>query len=39
MTIKNHFILLLISKTLDCLAGFKIFTKLDLKDIYYYIYI
>ena len=35
MIIKNHLILLLISKTLDCLAGSKIFTKLDLTYAYY----
>jgi len=37
--IKNYFTLPLISKTLDCLVSSKIFAKLDLKDIYYYIYI
>jgi len=37
--IKNYFTLLLINKTLNYLIGFKIFTKLDLKDMYYYIYI
>jgi len=30
-------LLLLINKILDCLVGFKIFIKLDLKDIYCYI--
>jgi len=37
--IKNRLALPLISKTLDHLVNFKIFTKLDLKDVYYYIYI
>ena len=35
MTIKNHFALPLISEILDRLAGFTIFTKLDLKNVYY----
>jgi len=35
VTIKNHLVLLLISKTLDRLAGSKIFTKLDLTHAYY----
>ena len=35
MTIKNRLALLLISKTLDCLAGSKMLTKLDLKDAYH----
>jgi len=39
VTIKNYLILLLISKTLDYLAGSKIFTKLDLINIYYRLYI
>ena len=38
-TIKNYFILLLISEILDCLTGFKIFTKLDLMYAYYRLYI
>jgi len=33
--IKNYLVLLLISKTLDRLVGFRIFTKLDLTYIYY----
>jgi len=33
--IKNRLILLLISKILDRLVGSKIFTKLDLINIYY----
>ena len=37
--IKNCLILLLISEILDCLAGFKIFTKLDLTHIYYRLHI
>jgi len=37
--IKNCLALLLINKTLNYLIGFKIFAKLDLKNIYYYIYI
>ena len=35
MTIKNRLVLPLISKTLDRLAGSKIFTKLDLTHAYY----
>ena len=35
--VKNYYPLPLISKTLDCLNGTKVFTKLDLKDTYYYI--
>jgi len=35
VTIKNCFILPLISKTLDRLVGSKIFTKLDLTHVYY----
>ena len=35
VTIKNRYLLPLISKTLDYLSGAKVFTKLDLKDIYY----
>ncbi|KAF2194014.1 hypothetical protein K469DRAFT_549276, partial [Zopfia rhizophila CBS 207.26] len=34
---KNYFILLLISKTLDCLVNLIRFIKLDFKDTYYYI--
>ncbi|KAF2177007.1 hypothetical protein K469DRAFT_604984, partial [Zopfia rhizophila CBS 207.26] len=37
ITKKNYFTLLLISKTLDCLADLIRFTKLYFKDIYYYI--
>ncbi|KAF2183756.1 hypothetical protein K469DRAFT_581891, partial [Zopfia rhizophila CBS 207.26] len=37
ITKKNYFILLLISKTLNYLAGLIRFTKLDLKNTYYYI--
>ncbi|KAF2189002.1 hypothetical protein K469DRAFT_564432, partial [Zopfia rhizophila CBS 207.26] len=37
VTKKNYFTLLLISKTLNCLAGLIKFTKLDFKDTYYYI--
>jgi len=35
MIIKNRYPLPLITEILDRLYGFKIFTKLDLKDIYY----
>jgi len=37
--IKNRLVLLLISKTLDCLIGSKIFTKLDLTYMYYCLHI
>ena len=37
--IKNYIPLLLISKTLDKLYYARVFTKLDLKDIYYKLYI
>ena len=36
-TIKNRTTLLLIGEILDCLSAVKIYTKLDLKDIYYWI--
>jgi len=36
-TIKNCAALPLISEILDCLSAVKIYTKLDLKDIYYQI--
>ncbi len=39
VTIKNRYPLPLISKTLDYLNRVKVFIKLNLKDIYYYIYI
>ena len=39
VTIKNQYPLPLIQKTLDCLIEAKIFTKLDLRDIYYRIHI
>ena len=39
VTVKNRHPLPLISETLDCLTGAKIFTKLDLKDAYYCIWI
>ena len=32
---KNRYLLLLISETLDRIVGVAIFTKLDLKDVYY----
>ena len=35
ITIKNRYSLPLITKTLNRLYGFKVFTKLNLKDIYY----
>ena len=35
VTIKNRHLLPLINKTLDRLNSTKIFTKLDLKDVYY----
>ena len=35
--IKNYYLLLFISETLDYFNSAKVFTKLDLKDIYYYI--
>ena len=35
MTIKNRYLLSLIIKTLNRLYGFKMFMKLNLKDIYY----
>ncbi|KAF2183574.1 hypothetical protein K469DRAFT_582505, partial [Zopfia rhizophila CBS 207.26] len=37
ITKKNYFTLLLISKMLDYLINLIKFTKLDLKDTYYYI--
>ena len=37
--IKNQYLFPLINKTLDCLSSAKIFTKLNLKDMYYYIWI
>ena len=37
--IKNRYLLLLVSKILDQLSRVKIFTKLDLRDIYYRLYI
>ena len=37
--VKNRHPLPLISKTLDCLTGAKVFTKLDLKDAYHCIWI
>ena len=39
ITIKNRYSLPLISKILDYLNRVKVFIKLNLKDIYYYIYI
>ena len=39
VTVKNCHPLPLISETLDCLTGAKVFTKLDLKDAYYCIWI
>jgi hypothetical protein len=39
VTIKNRYLLPLISKILDRLSGAKYFLKIDLKDIYYYILI
>ena len=38
-TVKNRHPLPLISETLDCLTGAKVFTKLDLKDAYHRIWI
>jgi hypothetical protein len=35
VTIKNRYLLLLVSKMLDQLSRAKIFTKLDLRDAYY----
>ena len=37
VTKKNRLALPLISKTLDCLGGAIVFTKLDIKNAYYYI--
>ena len=37
VTIKNQYFLPLIDKTLDRLISARIFTKLDLKNVYYYI--
>ena len=37
--IKNYYPLLLVSKMLDRLSRAKIFTKLDLRDAYYRLYI
>ena len=37
ITVKNQAPLLLITKILDCLGIATIYTKLDLKDIYYWI--
>jgi len=37
--VKNHHFLLLISEILNQLSNIKIFIKLDLKSVYYYIYI
>ena len=34
-TIKNRYLLPLITETLDRLSGTKVFSKLDLKDAYY----
>ena len=39
ITIKNQYLLPLISKLLDCFSNTKVFTKLDLRDTYYYLYI
>jgi len=39
VTIKNHYLLLLVSKILDRLFKAKIFTKLDLQNVYYKLYI
>ena len=39
VTIKNRYLLPLITETLDRLSGAKIFLKLDLKDAYYRIWI
>lgn len=35
VTLKNRYLLLLITETLDRLSSSKIITKLDLKDTYY----
>ena len=35
ITIKNYYLLPLVSKIIDWLAGANIFTQLDLCDIYY----
>lgn len=39
VSIKNHYPLSLILEILDRLSGLKYFSKIDLKDIYYKIYI
>ena len=39
ITKKNRLALPLISETLDCFIEAKFFTKLNLKDTFYYIYI
>jgi hypothetical protein len=35
VTIKNCYLIPLVSKMLDCLLKAKVFTKLDLRDAYY----
>jgi len=37
--IKNHYSLSLINETLDCIVEVTVFTKLNLRDIYYQFYI
>jgi hypothetical protein len=37
VTIKNRYLLFFIDKTLDCLTGAEMLTKVDLKDAYYHI--
>ena len=39
VTAKNHYSLLLIEKIMNCINGAKIFTKIDIKNVYYWIWI